>query len=87
MPEDRKLTHAVEKALAEDERTSGMESVHVKAVSGVIFLEGEVTSREEGAVVNEVIKKVEGVRLVRDRMQINPQARAGGWREPHRHEE
>ncbi len=87
MPEDRKLTHAVEKALAEDERTSGLESVHVKAVSGVIFLEGEVASREESATVNEIVKKVEGVRLVRDRMQINPQARAGGWREPHRHEE
>jgi len=87
MPEDRKLTHAVEKALAEDKRTSGLESVHVKAVSGVIFLEGEVASREDGATVNEVVRKVEGVRLVRDRLQVNPQSRAGGWREPHRHEE
>lgn len=87
MPEDRKLTHAVEEALAKDKRTSGMDSVHVKAVSGVIFLEGEVGSRQEGAAVNEVIKKVKGVRLVRDRLQINPQSRAGGWREPHRHEE
>ena len=87
MPEDRKLTHAVERALAEDERTSGLESVHVKAVSGVIFLEGQVSSREDKEAVNEVVKKVEGVRMVRDRLQINPQAQAGGWRQPHRHEE
>ena len=87
MPEDRKLTRAVEKALGEDERTSGLSSVHVKAVAGVIFAEGEVESAEQRAAVEEVAKGVSGVRFVRSRLQINPQARAGGWREAHRHEE
>ena len=87
MPEDRKLAHAIEKALAEDERTSGVHSVHVKAISGVVFLEGEVESREERDAVEQVVKGVEGVRVVRDRLQINPQARGGGWRDEHHHEE
>ena len=87
MPEDRKLTRAVEKALSEDERTSGLQSVHVKAVSGVVFLEGEVESDQQREIVIEVAKGVESVRMVRNRLQINPQARGGGWREAHRHEE
>ncbi len=87
MPEDRKLTHAVEKALAEDERTSGLASVHVKGVSGVVFIEGQVGTDEERQAVNEVVKKVDGVRMARDRLQISPDAQVGGWREPHHHEE
>ena len=86
MPEDRKLTHAVEKALKEDARTSALHSVHIKAVAGVIFMEGEVESVEQRAALNEVVKKVEGVRMVRDRLQVNPDARGGGWREPHHHQ-
>lgn len=87
MPEDRKLTHAVEKALSEEERTSSLQSVHVKGVAGVVFLEGEVELREQRDAVEEVVKGVEGVRMVRNRLQVNPESRAGGWREPHRHEE
>jgi osmotically-inducible protein OsmY len=87
MPSDQKLTHAVAKALAEDQRTSGLQSVHVKAVGAAIFVDGEVGTEEERQAVLEVVRGVEGVRLVRDRLQINPAARAGGWRQPHRHEE
>ncbi len=87
MPEDRKQTHAVEEALAEDERTKGLTSVHSKAVGGAVFLEGEVATQEERDTVEEVVKKVDGVKLVRNRLQVNPDARPGGWREPHRHEE
>jgi osmotically-inducible protein OsmY len=87
MPEDRRLTHAVEKALAEDERTSGLSSVHVKAVGPVVFLEGQVGSDEQRDAVEEIAKAVEGVRLIRNRLQIDPSAQPGGWREPHRHEE
>jgi osmotically-inducible protein OsmY len=87
MPEDRKLTHAVEEALAKDERTAQLVSVHVKAVGPAIFVDGEVETREQRGIVEEVVKKVEGVAMVRNRLQINPQAQAGGWREPHRHEE
>ncbi len=87
MPEARKLTHAVEEALGKDERTAQLESVHVKAVGPAIFIDGEVETRELRGIVEEVVKKVQGVAMVRNRLQINPQAKAGGWREPHRHEE
>jgi osmotically-inducible protein OsmY len=87
MPEDRKRTHAIEKALADDERTANLGSVHVKAVGGAVFLEGEVATRDERDLAEEVVKKVEGVKLVRNRLQVNPDARPGGWREPHFHEE
>jgi len=87
MPQSAKLTHAVEDALAKDERTAGQEHVAVKAVGAAVFLDGEVESRELSEIVEELIKKVDGVGMVRNRLQINPQARGGGWREPHRHEE
>jgi len=32
------------------------------------------------------IRVVPDVRLVRDRTQINPDARGGGWKQPHLHE-
>jgi osmotically-inducible protein OsmY len=87
MPEDRKQTHAVEEALAKDERTAQLGSVHVKAVGPAIFIDGEVESQEQRGIVEEIVKKVKGVAMVRNRLQINPQGQAGGWREPHRHEE
>ena len=87
MPEDRSLIRAVEKALAENEATKDMQHLHMTAVAGVVFANGEVGSAEEKSAVLAVAKGVEGVRLVRDRLQINPQARGGGWRERHQHEE
>lgn len=87
MPEDRKLTHAVEEALKEDERTAQVGSVHVKAVGPAIFIDGEVETKEQRGIVEEIVKSVKGVGLVRNRLQINPQGQVGGWREPHRHEE
>ncbi len=87
MPQSQKLAHEVEEALADDERTAGLEHLHVKAVGPAIFVDGEVESRELSEIVEEVVKKVKGVGMVRNRLQINPQAQAGGWREPHRHEE
>ena len=83
---DQKLAHAVQKALAEDERTIGLEHLHIKAVGAAIFLDGEVRSEELRDTVEEVTKRVEGVGMVRNRLQINPQARGGGWREEHHHE-
>jgi osmotically-inducible protein OsmY len=83
---DQKLAHAVQKALAEDERTIGLEHLHIKAVGAAIFLDGEVQSEKLRDTVEEVTKKVEGVGMVRNRLQINPQARGGGWREEHHHE-
>lgn len=87
MPESQKLAHAVEKALADNEPTAGLDHVHVKAVGAAIFLDGEVESEGLRDAVEEVAKKVHGVGMVRNRLQINPQARGGGWREEHHHEE
>lgn len=88
MPEDRKTVRAVEKALAENEGTKEMslEHLHFSAVAGVVFLDGEFESEEHREQVLQIIKAVEGVRLVRDRTQINPEARGGGWKQPHLHE-
>jgi len=87
MPEGRKLTHVVEQALAQDERIAQVGSVHVKAVGPAIFIDGEVETQEQRGIVEEIVKNVKGVGMVRNRLQINPQAQAGGWRQPHRHEE
>ena len=87
MPADRKMVHAIEKALTEDERTSGLTSVHINAVSGVVFLEGSIGSPQQRDTVVEIVKKVEGVRLVREKLQIDPDRTAGGWREAHHHED
>ena len=88
MPEDRKTVHAVEKALAESEATKDMnlEHLHFSAVAGVVFIDGEFESEEMRETVVGVAKATPGVRLVRDRTQINPDARGGGWKQPHLHE-
>jgi osmotically-inducible protein OsmY len=86
MPEDRKTVHAVQKALAENDATKGIEHLHISAVSGVVFLDGEVDSDATREAVVAATKAVEGVRMVRNRLQINPDARGGGWKEPHKHE-
>jgi osmotically-inducible protein OsmY len=86
MLESQKLAHEVQKALAEDERTAGLDHLHIKAVGAAIFLDGEVESDELRDTVEEVTKKVNGVGMVRNRLQINPAARGGGWKEPHHHE-
>jgi osmotically-inducible protein OsmY len=86
MPEDRKTMHAVEKALAGNDATKGLEHLHISAVSGVVFLDGEVDSDATRDAVIAAAKAVEGVRMVRNRLQINPEAKTGMWKEPHRHQ-
>jgi len=86
MPENRQLVHAVQKALKENQATAGLDHLHVSAVSGVVFLDGEVETEALKDTVVQLVKSVKGVHMVRDRLQVNPQARGGGWREEHRHE-
>jgi hypothetical protein len=88
MPDDTKTVKAAEKALAENETTAKMtlEHLHLSAVAGVVFVDGEFESAEMRELVVGVIKAAPGVRLVRDRTQINPDARGGGWKQPHLHE-
>lgn len=86
MPENRQLVHAVQKALKENEATAGLDHLHIRAVSGVVFLDGEVESEAVKDTVVQLVKGVDGVHMLRDRLQINPQARGGGWRQEHQHE-
>jgi osmotically-inducible protein OsmY len=88
MPEDTKTASAARKALAESEQTKEMdlEQVHISASAGVVFVDGEFDSQDTREAVLAVLRGAPGVRFVRDRTQINPEARGGGWREPHHHE-
>jgi hypothetical protein len=84
-PEPKKgLFTRIAEALAQDERTKELHSVHVRVSGGVVFLDGETKTDLELAAAEEVIRKVEGVRFVQNRLQVNPQARPGGWRDKHR---
>jgi hypothetical protein len=88
MAEDAKTLKAVEKELAENEKTAKMtfEHLHFSAVAGAVFIDGEFESEEMRDIVLEVIRGVNDVRMARNRTQINPDARGGGWKQPHLHE-
>lgn len=83
MPEHGHIEHEVRKALHENEATAGIEVV-AKCVNGVVFLDGTVATAVEREAATEVASKVEGVTLVRNRLQINPEHHTG--RDQFRHE-
>jgi osmotically-inducible protein OsmY len=73
MPENAALVHKIKEALAQDENLSQLHlRIHLRAVDGVIFLDGEVADKAESDALAELIGKVEGVRWVQNRLQINP---------------
>ena len=72
MPEHGHIEHEVRKALRENEATAGVD-VTVKFVSGVVFLDGVVMTVDLKDAAAEVAGKVEGVTLVRNRLQVNPE--------------
>ena len=72
MPEHGHVEHEVRKALHENEATAGLD-ITVKYVNGVAFLDGTVRTAVEKEAATEVAGKVEGVTLVRNRLQINPE--------------
>jgi osmotically-inducible protein OsmY len=69
MPDDTALLGKVREALQKDEAL-GRLRLHLRAVGGVIFLDGEAGSDEEGKAVEALIRGVEGVRWVQNRLQI-----------------
>ena len=71
MAADAELLTKVKEALAQ-EGTPPHHRVHLKSVGGVIFLDGEVNSEEDNKALEGLIRKVEGVRFVQNRAQINP---------------
>ena len=85
MPEDAALLAKVREALSKNEALIELHlHLHLRAVGGVIFLDGEVGSEEERRALDAAIREVEGVKWVQDRLQVH----AGDTpedRDPHRH--
>jgi osmotically-inducible protein OsmY len=74
MTSEAEITKKVREALAADERLAGAE-ISVKAVGGVVFLDGHTDTEEQKSVAEELARGVEGVRLVRNRVQAHPEHR------------
>lgn len=63
------ITKQVKESLAADEVTQHQE-ISVRMVGGVAFLDGLVDSSEVRERAQELAKGVEGVQLVRNRLQV-----------------
>jgi|WetSurMetagenome_2_1015567.scaffolds.fasta_scaffold291283_2 osmotically-inducible protein OsmY len=82
MPENAALTHKIKEAIAQEQSLSHLR-IHLRAVDGVIFLDGEVADKAEGAALEALIGKIEGVRWVQNRLQVNPHEIPGREGHPH----
>jgi osmotically-inducible protein OsmY len=73
MPENAALVHKIKEAIAQEESLSHLHlRIHLRAVDGVVFLDGEVGNEAESTALNELIGKIEGVRWVQNRLQVHP---------------
>ena len=72
MPEHGHTEHEVRKALRDNEQTAALD-IAIKYVNGVVFLDGVVQTAVLKDAAAETARKVEGVTLVRNRLQINPE--------------
>jgi osmotically-inducible protein OsmY len=70
MSADAGLLVKIKETLSKDEIRH--EHIHLKVVGGVVFLDGEADSEEEKETLEAEIKKVDGVRFVQNRLQVNP---------------
>ena len=70
---DSWLTSKTKIALFADERVKGRE-VRVETVKGEVFLRGKVDSEEAKAAAAEIAKGIEGVKDVRNDLQVVPPA-------------
>jgi|GEM_PF-5100545 osmotically-inducible protein OsmY len=86
MPENAALVHKIKEALAQEESLSQLHMrIHLRVVDGVVFLDGEATDKAESDALADFIGKVEGVRWVQNRLQINPQEVPNREGQPHGH--
>jgi osmotically-inducible protein OsmY len=72
MPEHGHTEHEVRKALRDNEQTAALD-IAIKYVNGVVFLDGAVPTAALKDAAGEIAGKVEGVTLVRNRLQVNPE--------------
>ncbi len=70
---DSWLTSKAKIALFADDRVKGRE-VHVETVNGQVFLRGKVDSDEAKGAAEEIAKGVEGVKGVKNDLQVVPPA-------------
>ncbi|UCH34837.1 MAG: BON domain-containing protein [Armatimonadota bacterium] len=73
MPEHGHAEHEVRKALHENEDTAGLD-LKIKFVNGVVFLDGTAPTAALKDTAAEIAGKIEGVTLVRNRLQVKPEA-------------
>jgi osmotically-inducible protein OsmY len=74
MPENAALVRKIKEAISQEETLSHLHlRIHLRAVDGVVFLDGEVADKAESDALAVLIGKVEGVRWVQNRLQVNPQ--------------
>jgi len=72
MPEHGHAEHEVRKALRDNEQTATLD-IAIKYVNGVVFLDGAVPTAALKDAAAEIVGKVEGVTLVHNRLQVNPE--------------
>jgi osmotically-inducible protein OsmY len=73
MPEDATLVHKIKEVIAQEESLRHLHlRIHLRAVDGVVFLDGEVSDKAESEALAALIGKVEGVRWVQNRLQLHP---------------
>ena len=71
MPEDMALLARLKEALNKDKQLSRVHPhIHLRAIGGVVFLDGEVPTAAQSEQIEAVLKEVEGVRFVQNRLQV-----------------
>ena len=66
------LTGKVKTALASDAGVGTVTSINVDSENGVVTLKGHVDSVDQKAKAEEIAKKVEGVKSVKNELRVEP---------------
>jgi osmotically-inducible protein OsmY len=69
-PSNAALTTKVKTALASDVGLSTVTSINVDSDDGVVTLKGQVDSADKKAKAEEIAKKVEGVKSVKNELRV-----------------
>ncbi len=82
------MSESTDKQVREVLKTLGALAARVRArfLDGVVFLDGEVSSEDDRAALDQALRAVAGVQFVQDRLRVTPtQDRPGSteWRRGH----
>lgn len=70
--DDTAITSAVKGKLAKDVALKSVATIEVNTTNGVVTLAGEVPSAAEKTAAETVAKSVEGVKSVKNNLQVKP---------------